>query len=536
MILSSTLVLADDFVPEEEEESSADTFIIGSADSGGDITLQFGNVLNKYVRWDTATSNFVLNDDLDLSGSQLINTRLENLAVAPTCDGGSIGRLYYDTVQSDTFVCDGAVWSSLSSGAGGGVSDLATARYSHSLVTNINAAALDNIIPWDTEDFEDTAFVHDTVTNNSRVQVTDTAKYLVSGAVSVNNTVTNNFRYNGRLKFRVNGTTTLAPRFQPGYIRRTGGQDETSLVFSIVMDLAANDYFEVLVDRESTNGAAANMLPGESSLSIVKLQSSGGSGGGGAPYITSSSLVTTPSSTQNISVVGTGFLPTSTVSIPGFGGTINTTTVISPTQIDLNITTDGTQANYDVVVDNSGVDNTVWPGNGVGVFEVALVTGTGPAGTYTEGFEGGLGSWSDSGLDQPWTNNNGGTPSAGTGPLGAGTGTFYLYAETSGNGTGYPNRTFGVETSNFNVAQSVTFDYHMFGPNIGTLEFQTQYQGVWTTRWSLTGQQQAAQGDPYTNQFIDLTPFQVEAVRFFYTSGPNWDSDTAIDNVVIIST
>ena len=111
-----------------------------------------------------------------------------------------------------------------------------------------------------------------------------------------------------------------------------------------------------------------------------------------------------------------------------------------------------------------------------------------------------------------------------------------MYAETSGNGTGYPNRTFGVETTDFNIAQSVAFDYHMFGPNIGTLEVQTQYLGVWTTRFSLTGQQQAAQADPYLSQFVDLSSFPVEGIRFFYTSGTNWDSDAAIDNVVIIST
>ena len=422
--LVGSLALADDFVPEEEEESAADTFIIGAADSGSDIQLQFGQSLGKYLRWDVAASSFVLNDDLDLGGSQLLNTRIENLAVAPTCDGTAVGRLYYDTVQTNIFVCDGAVWSVLGGGGGGATSsDLPAARYTHSLATNINAAALDNIIPWDTEDFEDTDFVHDIVTNNSRVQVVDTAKYLVSGAISVNNTVTNNFRYNGRVKFRVNGTTTLSPRFQPGYIRRNSGQEETSLVFSLVMDLNAGDYFEVLVDRENTTLGVANMLPGESSLSVVKLQTSGGSGGG-APYIdTGLSFIMLPGSTQTLSITGSGFLPTSTVSFPSFGGVINTTTVIGPDQIDVNVTADGIEAIYDIVVDNSGTDNTVWPGNGVGSLEVVAITGTGVAGTYTEGFEAGLGTWVNSaGVDQNWTNQTGGTPSAGTGPLGAGTG------------------------------------------------------------------------------------------------------------------
>lgn len=530
---SASLALADDFVSEDEEQTGADTFVIGSQDTGSDISLQFGTVLAESLQWDATNTRFVLSGDLDLAASQLINTRLENLATAPTCDGTTIGRVYYDTAQNAPFICDGTAWAQLGTVD---VQPLASARYRDNSTTNINAAALDNLIPWGVEDFEDSLYTHDIVTNNSRVQVGEASRYLVSGSINVANNSTNNFRYNGRVKFRINGTTTLNPTFQPGYIRNNGGHTETSLVFSIVLDLAANDYFEILVDRENTTVGPANMIAGTSSMSIVQLQSvsSASSGGGGAPFVDGNvDLLMQPSTTQTLTITGTNFLPTSTVNFPGFGGTINSTTVVGPTQIDVNVTSDAVQATYDIVVDNSGTDNTTWPGNGVGQFEVVAITGTGPAGTYTESFEASLGNWADAGLDVAWTRDSGGTPSGGTGPTGGSAGVFYVFTEASN--PNFPNVTFGLETTNFNVAQDITFDYHMFGAAMGTLELQTGYQGTFTTRFTLSGQQQAAQGDAYTTQFVDLSSFPVEVIRFRYTSGANFTGDCTLDNISIVS-
>ena len=81
-----------------------------------------------------------------------------------------------------------------------------------------------------------------------------------------------------------------------------------------------------------------------------------------------------PSSTSTLSLVGTNFTPTSTVSIPSWAGTINSTTVNSPTSIDINVTSGVTETTYDIVVDNAGIDNTAWTGNGVDMIEVITST------------------------------------------------------------------------------------------------------------------------------------------------------------------
>jgi len=534
-LLMTTLSVswADDFVPEGESDMaiSAETFILDADDTGSDITLQFGATLGEFLRWDSTNSRFELSEDLDFAAAQLVNARFENLGAAPVCDGPATGRIYFNTVESAPFVCNGTSWEQL-----GTISSqpLASARLRDTSTTNINALATDNIVPWDTQDFIDPVFVHDTVTNNSRVQVDADGKYLVSGAISIFST---GARYNGIVKFRVNGVTALPMTFQPGYIRAASGNNETSLTFSTILELSAGDYFEVLVDRESI-GTAATMISGASSLSLMQLETvvaAAPGGGGGAPFVdVGFSSIIQPSTTQTISITGSGFLPSSTVSFPGFSGTINSTTVVGPGQIDVNVTTDAVQTTYDIVVDNSGTDNTVWPSNGVDGFEVLSITGTGVAGTYTESFETNFGSWVTSGLAAYWERNAGATGSAGTGPNGASAGTTYIYTETSA--PDFPDVEFGLETTDFAVAQSISFDYHRFGSTIGDLEIQTLFGGVWTTRFTLSGQQQFANGDAYLNQFVDLSPFPVEAIRFFYTSGANFDGDGALDNIVIIST
>jgi hypothetical protein len=255
------------------------------------------------------------------------------------------------------------------------------------------------------------------------------------------------------------------------------------------------------------------------------------------PFISSTNLKINPSTSKIITIEGYNFTPTTSVSIPGFDGTINSTTPLSSTLLEINLTAGTTQTTYDIILSNNGVLNTEWSGNGVNILSVEVVSGTGPAGTYTESFETNFGQWTlSTGLDQDWRRQSNGTPSGNTGPNAASNGSTYVYTETSTSGTGYPNMTFGIETEYFNIAQSISFDYHMFGADMGNLEVQYKNSfNTWITIFTLSGQQQTNQGDAYINKFIDLTPYELKAIRFFYTSGSNYTGDCAIDNVQIIS-
>jgi len=92
------------------------------------------------------------------------------------------------------------------------------------------------------------------------------------------------------------------------------------------------------------------------------------------PFITSGANSMTPSSTKTITISGKNFTPTTAVSIPGFDGTINSTTINSSSELEINITAGTTEAVYDIVISNGGVLNTEWTGNGVGLLTVASST------------------------------------------------------------------------------------------------------------------------------------------------------------------
>jgi len=138
-----------------------------------------------------------------------------------------------------------------------------------SLTTNINAAATDNLVSWDTQSLvQGDSISHSTSTNSSRLVANEAGIYYISVTISITST---GARYNGRVKLRINGTTTLGIRGKSGYIRAATGHNESSLqLTNYALELNAGDYVEVLVDRESTVTAAANLVANESYITMIR--------------------------------------------------------------------------------------------------------------------------------------------------------------------------------------------------------------------------------------------------------------------------
>ncbi len=69
--LWSSQVFATDVLIYSQEvfEEEANSLIIDFDDSGGDVTLQFGNTLNEQFFWDNANSRFTFTDDLKVQGN-----------------------------------------------------------------------------------------------------------------------------------------------------------------------------------------------------------------------------------------------------------------------------------------------------------------------------------------------------------------------------------------------------------------------------------------------------------------------------------
>ncbi|MDH7447363.1 fibronectin type III domain-containing protein [Aquimarina sp. 2201CG14-23] len=156
---------------------------------------------------------------------------------------------------------------------------------------------------------------------------------------------------------------------------------------------------------------------------------------------------------------------------------------------------------------------------------------------YNQGFENTLGSWTQSTADDiNWSVDANGTPSSGTGPSSATQGSYYIYVEASGNGTGYPNKQAILNSPCFDLSglteASFSFSYHMYGStNMGSIavEASDDNGATWTSLWSETGNK----GNSWLNASIDLSAYVGGGVqlRFNRITGSTWQADIAIDNV-----
>ncbi len=160
---------------------------------------------------------------------------------------------------------------------------------------------------------------------------------------------------------------------------------------------------------------------------------------------------------------------------------------------------------------------------------------------YSEGFENTLGAWTQSTADDiNWTVDANGTPSSGTGPSSAIQGSYYVYVEASGNGTGYPNKQAILNSPCFNLSTlseaTFSFKYHQYGStNMGTinLEISDDDGTSWSSIWNSSGNL----GNSWQTANVSLTSFVGGSVqlRFNRITGSTWQADVAIDDVSLTS-
>jgi len=161
---------------------------------------------------------------------------------------------------------------------------------------------------------------------------------------------------------------------------------------------------------------------------------------------------------------------------------------------------------------------------------------------YTESFETDFGAWTQSTNDDfDWARRSDGTPSSNTGPSGASDGNFYIYTEASNNYSNFST----IESPCFELTDATSaqfsFYYHMYGNNMGTLDVDISTNGGLsypTTLWTQTGQVQNSSNRPWRLVTLDLAAYlgQNVKIRFRGTTGNNFRSDMAIDDVSLVAT
>ncbi|MBT8270629.1 MAG: choice-of-anchor D domain-containing protein, partial [Bacteroidia bacterium] len=154
---------------------------------------------------------------------------------------------------------------------------------------------------------------------------------------------------------------------------------------------------------------------------------------------------------------------------------------------------------------------------------------------YVESFDAGTGLWIQDLTDNfDWSSGTGGTPSGTTGPNGAHHGTGYLFTEASGN----YNNTANLWSPCFDLTGTtiprMTFFFHMYGQDMGTLNVDLSTDGGLTYPINLAsynGAVQNANQSSYIPISIDLSAYigQVVKIRIQGITGGNYRSDMAID-------
>lgn len=158
-----------------------------------------------------------------------------------------------------------------------------------------------------------------------------------------------------------------------------------------------------------------------------------------------------------------------------------------------------------------------------------------------EDFEAGFGEWTDSagsGFDFNWARESGGTPSSSTGPVGASEGSWYVYADASA--PNHPGKTAGLEKQfDFRGRADLlmTFDYHMYGSDMGILSVDV-FDGAWHLGvWSRSGAQQASGSDSWAAASVDLSAWdnaEELIIRVRGETGDDYRSDMAVDGISIL--
>ena len=258
------VVFADDFVPESEDDVtfSANVLTLDGDNTGGDIELKFGQALSESLQWDSSNARFGLSDNLNLGGNQLYNTRLEN-AVSPAvaCDGTQVGRMYFNTTDLNSYVCNGTQYNPLENTLGSTVefpAVQARRTTAYTLTTTFTDITLD------TTDVENSPTIidHDN-TVRDRILINETGLYQVIYSFTPGATATATHQAFGRV--RLNDTTV---------INGSGSQNKnyqgefSTTSSSFIVSLNSGDFLSLQLSRD----AAADSTQGDVFFSILKIE------------------------------------------------------------------------------------------------------------------------------------------------------------------------------------------------------------------------------------------------------------------------
>ena len=128
------------------------------------------------------------------------------------------------------------------------------------------------------------------------------------------------------------------------------------------------------------------------------------------------------------------------------------------------------------------------------------------------------------------------TSSSNTGPGSGVSNGNYLFTESSGGASADAINLVSPQIDLSNLTNpSLSFDYHMFGANMGSLEVIVTQGGTSTSLITLTGQQQAAETDSFLTKTVNLSAYANQTIQITFKGirGAGFTSDIAIDTIIV---
>ncbi len=90
-------------------------FILNFNNDYDSYSLKFGENLDSAITFDKLLDTFKVNRDFDFTNHQVKNIRIDNQTTAPNCDNTVSGKIYFNTTDKNSYLCDGTKWSKLNS-------------------------------------------------------------------------------------------------------------------------------------------------------------------------------------------------------------------------------------------------------------------------------------------------------------------------------------------------------------------------------------------------------------------------------------
>jgi len=279
--------------------------------------------------------------------------------------------------------------------------------------------------------------------------------------------------------------------------------------------------------------AAGNISAASSALNVTTV-TPGDTQAPTAPTGLSSSSITETSftlnwnaATDNVGVTGYDVFKDGSLLSSVTGTTVNVTGLTASTTYAMTVKAKDAAGNISTA--SSALNVTTSTPSGTGC------TGGISSFPYSEGFESGIGTWTqDASDDFDWTVDASGTPSSSTGPSSADEGTNYMYVEASS--PNYPSKVAILNSPCIDLIAETNatfnFAYHMYGSAMGTLELQASIDGTnWNSLWTKSGDQ----GNSWNNATVNLGSYIGSSVQLRYvaTTGTSYTSDFAIDDISI---